>query len=164
MRWISNHDTVLWAFQKQRPIQVYGAQRMRALLAICALIEGVPMLYQGDEDPAIYGGQGPSSVEFLSRIYGLRKQLPSLRHGKADYAAARATGGIFACLRQAPSQEALVLVSLNPLPVESLVSLLISHAGRWTDALSGESIQAERPLNVTMTPYQIRVLVRSVPE
>jgi hypothetical protein len=119
--------------------------------------------HKGDEDPAIYGGQGPSSVEFLSRIYGLRKQLPSLRHGKADYAVARATGGIFACLREAPSQEALVLVSLNRLPVESLVSLPISHAGRWTDALSGESIQqTERPLNVTMTPYQIRVLVRSV--
>jgi hypothetical protein len=47
MRWISNHDTVLWAFQKQRPIRLYGAQRMRALLAVCALIEGVPMLYQG---------------------------------------------------------------------------------------------------------------------
>ena len=66
MRWISNHDTVSWTFQKQRPLRLYGVERMRALLAICALIEGVPMLYQGDEDPAVYGGQGPSSVDFLA--------------------------------------------------------------------------------------------------
>ena len=66
MRWISNHDTVSWTFQKQRP-PAYGVDRMRALLALCALIEGVPMVYQGDEDPAVYGGQGESSVDFLAR-------------------------------------------------------------------------------------------------
>jgi hypothetical protein len=164
MRWISNHDTVLWTFQKQRPIRLYGVERMRALLAVCALIEGVPMLYQGDEDPAIYGGQGPSSVEFLSRIYGLRKRLPSLRRGKADYAAARATAGVFACLREAADQEALVLVSLNPLRVESVVSFSGSHGGRWTDALSGETFRMEGPLKVAMTPHQVRVLVRAVPD
>ena len=151
-------------YRSSGPIRLYGAERMRALLAICALIEGVPMLYQGDEAPAIYGGQGPSSVEFLSRIYGLRKQLPAIRLGKADYAVARATAGIFACLRDSPSQEALVLVSLNPQPVESVVSLPVSHAGGWTDALCGESIPAERPLKVTMTPFQIRVSVQAVPQ
>jgi glycosidase len=161
MRWISTHDSVSWFFQKQRPLRLYGVERMRALLAICALIEGVPMLYQGDEDPAIYGGQGPSNVEFLARIYGLRKQLPALRQGKADYAGIRATAGIFACLREAPSQEALVLVSLNPKPVESLVSLPISHVGLWTDALSGKSFSADIPLKVAMTPSQPRILVRS---
>ncbi len=160
MRWLSNHDTVAWTFQKQRPIRVYGVEQMRALLAVCALIEGMPMLYQGDEDPAVYGGQGASSVEFLSRIYGLRKQLPSLRQGKADYATARATGSVFACLREAPSQQALVLISLNPRPVESVVTLPTSPAGHWTDALSGESFRTERPLKVPMAPWQVRVLVR----
>jgi hypothetical protein len=159
MRWIGNHDTVSWTFQKQRPIRVYGVEQMRALLAICALIEGVPMLYQGDEDPRIYGGQEASSVEFLSRVYGLRKQLPSLGRGTADYAAARATAGVFACMRKAPGQEALALASLNPASVESLVTLPVSHVGRWTDALSGESIPAKRPLRVTMAPWQIRVLL-----
>ena len=67
MRWISNHDTVSWTFQKQRPALAYGLERTRALLALCALIEGVPMVYQGDEDPAVYGGQGESSVDFLAR-------------------------------------------------------------------------------------------------
>jgi hypothetical protein len=160
MRWISNHDTVAWTFQKQRPIRVYGVEQMRALLAVCAFIEGVPMLYQGDEDPAIYGGRGASSVEFLSRVYGLRKRLPALRQGKADYAAARATGGVFACLRETPNQQALVLVSLNPRAVESVVTLPISPTGRWTDALSGESLPAGTSLKVTMAPWQVRILAR----
>jgi hypothetical protein len=162
MRWISNHDTVSWTFQKKRPIRLYGVERTRALLAICALIEGVPMLYQGDEDPAVYGGQGDSSVDFLSRIYGLRKRLPAIRSGTADYDAVRATGGVFACLRQATDQTALVLVSLNPKSVESLVSLNASHAGRWTDAISGESISADRSFKVPMSACQVRVLVRPV--
>ena len=55
-------------------------------MALCALIEGVPMIYQGDEDPSIYRGKGESSVEFLSKINGLRKRLPALSEGSADYA------------------------------------------------------------------------------
>ena len=90
MRWISNHDTVSWTFQKQRPARAYGVDRMRALLALCALIEGVPMLYQGDEDPAVYGGQGESNVDLLAQLYGLRKRLDALREGTADYLSVRA--------------------------------------------------------------------------
>jgi hypothetical protein len=160
MRWISNHDTVSWTFQKKRPIKLYGVERMRALLAICALVEGVPMLYQGDEDPTIYGSQGASSVDFLGRVYSLRKQLPSLRSGRADYEAARATGGVFACLRCAPSEDALVLVSLNPQSVTSLVTLPNPGVTRWTDVLSGESLPDERPSKVAMAPFQVRVFVR----
>ena len=81
MRWISNHDTVSWTFQKQRPARAYGVERMRALWALCALIEGVPMVYQGDEDPAVYRGEGESSVEFLARLYGLRRRLAALPRG-----------------------------------------------------------------------------------
>ena len=157
MRWISNHDTVSWTFQKQRPAQAYGVGRMRALLALCALIEGVPMLYQGDEDPAVYGGQGESSVDFLARIYGLRKQLPALREGTADYASARATGGIFACLRTQGRQKALVLISFNPAPVATRVALPGGGAGEWADQLAGERVKLQA---VGMQPWQVRVLLR----
>ena len=51
MRWISNHDTVSWTFQKARPIKLYGVEKTRALLALCAFIEGVPMLYPGGRGP-----------------------------------------------------------------------------------------------------------------
>ena len=72
---------------------------------------------QGDEDPAVYGGGGESSVDFLARIYGLTKDLLALREGSADYGSARASGGVFACLRHQGPESALVLNSFNPVPV-----------------------------------------------
>lgn len=91
MRSISNHDTVGWTFQKMRPAKAHGIGRMRALLALCALIDGVPMLYQGDEDPAVYDGQGESSVDILARSYAALS-LPAggfplvVRHGRGQFA------------------------------------------------------------------------------
>jgi hypothetical protein len=167
MRWISNHDTVSWTFQKKRPLKVYGVDRMRALLAFCAWIDGVPMLYQGDEDPSIYGEEGPSSVEFLSRVYGLRKTVPAIRDGSADYASAHATGGVFACVRRTEEGEAaVVLVSFNPGAIESEVALPegLRAVKTWRDAMSGETIKkdgAEPSLMIKMGPHQARVLVPS---
>ena len=161
MRWISNHDTVSWTFQKQRPLRLYGVERMRALLAICALIEGVPMLYQGDEDPAVYGGQGPSSVDFLARIYALRKDLSALREGTADYARVRASAGVFACLRRSADQESMILISLSPQTVTSIITVPEMLAGSWSDKLSAETIRVMPSFHLTMVPCQVRVLVRT---
>jgi glycosidase len=158
MRWISNHDTVSWTFQKQRPAKAYGPDRMRALLALCALIEGVPMLYQGDEDPAVYGQAGESSVDSLARIYALRKRLPAVREGLADYAAATATGGVFACLRETRGQRVLVLISFNPRAVASAVTTNRALPGAWTDELSGQPVPLGAGQSVPMQPYQLRVL------
>lgn len=161
MRWISNHDTVSWTFQKQRPARLYGSGRMRALLALCAFVEGVPMLYQGDEDPAVYGGTGESHVEYLSAIYGLRKKLSALRTGSADYQSAQATGGVFACLREAKEQRALVLISFHPETIESAVTLPAGVSGTWQDALTGETFTASGKLRLPMSGHQARVLIQS---
>lgn len=160
MRWISNHDTVSWTFQKQRPAKAYGTERMRALLALCALIEGVPMLYQGDEDPAVYGQPGESNIDFLAKIYGLRKKLPAIQEGSADYAASTATSGVFACLRESKQQRALVLISFNPRAVSSTITTSRDLSGEWTDEVSGESISAVKAQSVSMQPYQVRVFVQ----
>jgi Alpha amylase, catalytic domain/Domain of unknown function (DUF3459) len=154
MRWISNHDTVSWTFQKNRPLVLYGLDRMRALWALCALVEGVPMLYQGDEDPAVYGRTGPSSVDFLAQVYALRKRLPALREGNCQYAfvAAWARQGVFSCLRSTKGQTALVLISFNPEPVTLHGG---NSLGTWRDEFSDEHVTS-----VTMKPHQVRVLVR----
>ena len=131
---------------------------MRALWSLCALIEGVPMVYQGDEDPAVFGGQGDSQVEFLAQLFGLRKQLDVLREGTADYLSAKATQGVFACLRSHGNQQALVLISFNAEPVTTEVSLPDDAPRFAHDALSGEHFEDARPLRVTMEPYAVRVL------
>jgi hypothetical protein len=165
MRWISNHDTVSWTYQKGRPLKVYGVDRMRALLALCAWIDGVPMLYQGDEDPSVYGGEGPSSVEFLARVYGLRKTVPALRDGSAEYGSTRATGGVFSCVRRTTAGDAaLVLVSLNPAAIEARLSLPddLLAVKSWRDAMSGDRIEADTPDSpptIPMGPHQARLLV-----
>jgi hypothetical protein len=159
MRWISNHDTVSWTFQKNRPLMLYGLDRMRALWALCALVEGVPMLYQGDEDPAVYGRKGPSSVDFLARLYGLRKRLPALCEGNCQYSvnAAWAKQGVFSCRRSTRGQTALVLISFNPEPV-TLVQ--VDSPGTWNDEFSGGRVSSGSKQEITMAPHQVRVLVR----
>jgi glycosidase len=163
MRWISNHDTVLWTFQKKRPLDLYGVDRMRALLALCAFVDGVPMLYQGDEDPAIYGAKGPSSVAWLARVYNLRKRLPALREGTADYRAVHASDGVFTCVRQDPTQRVIVMVSCNPAAITTHVSGPEWLGGAWHDELAGEDISAGAPGPIAMAPHQVRVLVRKSP-
>jgi hypothetical protein len=162
MRWISNHDTVSWTFQKQRPLKAYGLGRMRALLALCAFIDGVPMLYQGDEDPAVYRQPGESSVEFLSRVYSLRKRVTALREGEADYTTVQASGGVFACLRTHGRERAIVLISFNPDPVQSTLTLPAKLAGKWKDARSGDRFTLKGGGSIVdLAPWQVRVLVRS---
>jgi glycosidase len=163
MRWISNHDTVSWTFQKKRPLALYGVDRMRALLALCALVDGVPMLYQGDEDPAVYGAKGPSSVEWLARVYALRKRLPALREGTADYRAVHASEGVFACVRQNDTQRVLVLISFSPAPVTTHVSGLARLDGGWHDELAGEDVTAGASGQIAMAPHQVRILVSKSP-
>jgi glycosidase len=158
MRWTANHDTVSWTFQKQRTQRAYGPERARALLALCCLIDGVPMIYQGEEDPALYGGKGPSIVEVLARIIACRKRLPALARGAAEYDAVQASGGVFACLRTLDKERAIVLVSLNPAAVTSVVTLPeeLRAVKAWTDELTGEPCD---PAAVRMANHQVRVLV-----
>lgn len=162
MRFISNHDTVSWTFQAKRPAIVYGVGHMRALLSMCALVDGVPMLYQGDEDPAVYGGTGVSNVDFLSSVYRLRKSVPAIGRGSADYRSIKTTGGVFACKRQASKQDAIVLISFNPSAVQSVISSSDPISGTWTDCLSGEKIALSDGTKVEMTPYQVRVLIHDL--
>jgi len=157
MRWTANHDTVSWTFQKQRTRKAYGFERARALLALCCLIDGVPMIYQGEEDPALYGGQGPAIVDYLAGIIGCRKRLRALFRGTADYQAVQASGGVFACLRSLGNERAIVLVSLNPAEVKSGLTLPadLKAVKVWKDELTGEQVSAT---SVLMSNHQVRVL------
>ena len=157
MRWTANHDTVSWTFQKKRTRDAYGFGRSRALLALCCLIDGVPMIYQGEEDPSVYGGKGRSIVEYLARVVGHRRRMPAVSRGSADYQAVRASGGVFACLRRLGDDRAIVLVSFNPKAVVSTLTLPASlrPVKRWTDVLSGEALGAS---SVPMAGHQVRLL------
>ncbi|MBN1421562.1 MAG: DUF4091 domain-containing protein [Planctomycetes bacterium] len=160
MRWTANHDTVSWTFQKKRTREAYGLDRSRALLALCALIDGVPMLYQGEEDPALYGGAGESNVEFIAKVFGARRRLAAIRSAAADYAGVSATGGVFACSRGESPDLALVLVRLATDPMDSIVRLPETLQGvkAWRDELNGERFAGGEAIRISMQPLA-RVLV-----
>ncbi len=159
MRFVGNHDTVSWTVQKRRPRLAYGFERARALHSLCCLINGVPMIYQGEEDPAIYGGEGPSIVDHIVSLISCRRRLRALANGFANYDSAWASGGVFTCLWRADDECAVVLVSFNPAVVRSRVSLpteMERLGERWQDWLSGEVV----PLSaVPMHGHQVRVLI-----
>ena len=74
LRFLGNHDTVSWVWQKCRAYEAYGLDKAKALFALMAFIDGVPMIYQGDEDPKIAGKNGPVMRAFFQRLYQARKQ------------------------------------------------------------------------------------------
>ncbi|GMV97301.1 MAG: hypothetical protein HRF43_15310 [Phycisphaerae bacterium] len=157
MRWTANHDTVSWTFQKRRTRAAYGFERARALLALCCLIDGVPMIYQGEEDPALYGGQGESIVADVARLIACRRRLPALARGTADYGAVAASDGVFACLRTEGPQQAVVLVSLNPASVRTRLTLppALVSVRHWKDELNGEALPSGE---IPMAGHGVRVL------
>ena len=160
MRWTANHDTVSWTFLKKRTRDAYGPERARAMLALCCLIDGVPMIYQGEEDPAVYGGKGESDVDYIAKIVACRKRLPVLLRGTAQYGTVRASGGVFVCARGLGTEAALVLVSLCPEAITSSLELPARHTStdKWKDELTGEIVELA---GVPLAGYQVRVLTRA---
>jgi len=75
LRFLGNHDTVSWTFDAQRAQTLYGVKRAKALWSILSLIDGVPYIYQGDEDPASYNLQGENLEQFFTNLFAARSTL-----------------------------------------------------------------------------------------
>ncbi|HRR34500.1 MAG TPA: alpha-amylase family glycosyl hydrolase [Kiritimatiellia bacterium] len=83
MRHVESHDSLrsgLW----------YGADAQRALVALLSWIHGIPMVYHEMED---------GHYEAYRRIFHVRRHVPELNTGTADYLSVSAPAGVFACLR-----------------------------------------------------------------
>lgn len=74
LRFLGNHDTVSWVWQSARAVDCYGVGGAKALFALISFIDGVPMIYQGDEDPSIYGKTGENLTAYFTELFGHRKQ------------------------------------------------------------------------------------------
>ncbi|MBP5294659.1 MAG: hypothetical protein J6Y95_02940, partial [Lachnospiraceae bacterium] len=74
MRFLGNHDTVSWVWQSKRAQDIYGTEAAKALFALIALIDGVPMIYQGDEDPTLARKDGENLTAFFKELFADRKK------------------------------------------------------------------------------------------
>jgi glycosidase len=74
LRFLGNHDTVTWVWQKRRAAAIYGTEGAKALWALISLIDGIPMIYQGDEDPSLYNAEGENLAGFCTELFLVRKK------------------------------------------------------------------------------------------
>ena len=94
---LENHDT-------PRAEMVWGPKAQRALLAFCAFARGAPFLYQE---------QQVGYTPFLRTLYAIRRSLPALTIGKADYLPVADDPRVLTIRRCHGDQEALVLINFS---------------------------------------------------
>jgi hypothetical protein len=110
LRFLGNHDTVSWVWQSKRAYEVYGGDRAKALFALMAFLDGIPFLYQGDEDPGLAGKEGPVLRDFFRDLYKARRDY--IGEG-TDITHLNTGCGVMAFVRNADGADRLVLVSLS---------------------------------------------------
>lgn len=148
MRFLGNHDTVSWVWQSKRAVDCYGVGGAKALFALISFIDGVPMIYQGDEDPTICGHTGENLTGFFTELFARRKRF--LPRGSNETTYLHTGTPVMAFFRE-PGQSAgsvyetegtdrvLVLINLSdtrqPIPrTEGRFSLLADSDGRTAQA------------------------------
>lgn len=91
----------------------WGVEGMRAMYALGAWIDGVPMIYQGMESG--------HALE-LRRINDIRRSRPELCGGLTDYRAVRCDKpGVFTCLRTLGDRQSVVAINFNYDPVRAKI-------------------------------------------
>ena len=110
LRFLGNHDTVTWTFDAARPQKVYGTEKAKALWSVMSFIDGMPFLYQGDEDPATYKLPGENLQSFFKDIFGAREAYLPMDY---DIEYQMSDKPVVAFYRFNDSDRKLVLVNLS---------------------------------------------------
>ncbi len=127
-RFITNHDMTR---DYGRPVVRFGPGMANALMSVAAFIDGIPLIYQGQEI-------GVS--ETLKEIFHTRKSVPQLVHGVPLYGATKASPGVFSFARLSEEGYAVPVVNLNEYPLEAEVDVsdLPLPEGVWAlDVMNG---------------------------
>lgn len=104
LRHVESHDSL-------RAQGWYGVEGMRAMYALSAWIDGVPLIYHGMED-----GHGFE----LARINRIRHERPELARGECDFRAVQCDApGVFTCLRRLGDRSNVVAINFGRDPVRA---------------------------------------------
>lgn len=134
MRFVESHDTVRFA-------GLNGNGTFNAFLALCALIEGAPMVYH-DGDV----GRGP----FLKHLYRIRKENDELSIGEAHYLAVEADeGDVFTCLRTLGGRAAIIAINMSGEAKDVELSVSEEYLPKFKkvnlfEAFKGQEIKGEK--------------------
>jgi glycosidase len=125
VRWLANHDNP----DVQGRL---GFGYSKAMFAVCAFVEGVPFIYEG---------QDVGMTEFIARVMKLRSALRELRDGEADYLSVSVNDdAVFAAHRFWGNFHTVALVNLkgSPVTVKVRLPLPMQNWSQVGDAWTGE--------------------------
>ncbi len=107
LRHVESHDSL-------RAQGWYGVRGMRAMYALSAWIDGMPMIYQGMED---------GHALALAEINEIRRSRPEISRGEAFYRAVKCdVPGVFTCLRKLGDRTSVIVINFNREPVKAALS------------------------------------------
>ncbi len=171
-RFLDNNDT------GRRFISRYGPDEMRVAAAMLMTLPGLPCVYMGEEDGAVFepyaqrqpiAWDGFSGIgEELRRLIALRRAEPALRSRQLSLLRSSNGAEVLAYLRPGAGADQSLLVLLNYGRVAHDVSLLDAGPARdvlggksVTDLISGETIAIDpRAPVLPLPPLSARVLRR----
>jgi hypothetical protein len=105
LRHVESHDSLraqLW----------YGTEPHRSMVALTAFIHGIPLVYHEQEI---------GHFNSFQQIFEIRKVLPELNGGDADYLAVDAPPGVFAVLRTKGDDATIAVINFNGTKIPNTV-------------------------------------------
>ena len=101
MRYMETGDGESWPYRNW-----YGVAADRAIRALCAFIDGVPMFFENFTE-----GEG----DYIAMLMRIRREVKALRRGVADYKGVTdGEAGVFAFTRACEGSQAVVAINFSP--------------------------------------------------
>jgi glycosidase len=157
LRFIDNHDIANDAYD-QRLEKAWGTRRVDATLVVLFTLDGVPMIYNGQEvaDTArhsIFGRMpidwcsgdtpaGQARLAFCKRLCAMRRTEPALTQGAVVWLDNDQPDAILSLLRRTSDEEVLSVVNLSD--CEKKVRINAAELAAWSaDTLIAEGVQVQ---------------------
>jgi cyclomaltodextrinase / maltogenic alpha-amylase / neopullulanase len=157
LRFIDNHDIANDAYD-HRIEKAWGTRRVNATLVVLFTLDGVPMIYNGQEvaDTArhsIFGRMpidwssgdtpaGQARLAFCKRLCTMRRTEPALTHGAVVWLDNDQPDAILSLLRRTSDEEVLSVVNLSEHKKE--VRINVAELAAWSgDTLIADGAQVQ---------------------
>jgi len=126
----------------------YGTEGARAIVALTALIDGIPLIYQWQE---------VGNIGTYAKLFAIRNSLPEMQNANFDYLGIPAPDGVFAVGYEKDGKRSIGLINFNDTPV-SFSLPLSTETDFVTEMVSGKVIPVEeKNLPVSLEPFAFGV-------
>lgn len=126
----------------------YGVKPARAVVALTAFIDGIPLLFQG---------QDVGNLEEYHRIFAVRSALPEMQNARYDYRSVAVPPGVFAAAYEKDGLKSVGLINFNDTPVR--FRLAVPDTKTVTNMFRAESqnVSADGTVTVALAPFEYTV-------